>query len=195
MVRCARVEGARNPSDRIMKVVSVNRSQEHSFSKTQVPEIYLLEGIGVESDAHSGRTVQHRSRIAANPNAPNLRQVHLVQEELFSELMKAGFDIKPGDIGENITTRGIDLLSLPKGAILMLGESARVEITGLRNPCSQLDRFENGLMAAVLEKDPEGNLKRKAGIMGIVIKGGRVRPGDQITISLPAGPHEELGVV
>ena len=158
MVRCVRLEGKQDMADSRMMVVSVNRSREHNFSKEVQPEIELVRGLGVDGDAHSGKTVQHRSRVAVNPDQPNLRQVHLIHEELFIELKEYGFDIRPGEIGENITTRGIDLLSLPVGTILRLGEKARVEITGLRNPCAQLDGFRKGLMSAVLEKKSDGSV-------------------------------------
>jgi MOSC domain-containing protein YiiM len=174
------------------KVVAVSRSKSHSFSKSTEMSIRLLKGLGVEGDAHMGETVKHRSRVRVDPTQPNLRQVHLVQSELFDELKQKGFTIHPGDVGENITTSGIDLLGLPTGAVLHLGDSAVVEITGLRNPCSQLDGFQNGLTAAVLDRDAAGNLIRKAGIMGVVRAGGDIRPGDPIRVELPAEPHRPL---
>lgn len=152
----------------------------------------LPYGPGVEGDAHAGETVRHRSRVARDPNQPNLRQVHLIHSELHDALAAAGFSVSAGDMGENITTRGIDLLALPTGARLRIGESAVIEVTGLRNPCAQLDRFQPGLMAAVLERDEEGNLIRKAGIMGIVLTAGEVRGGDSIRVELPPGPHQPL---
>ncbi len=195
MVRCVRVEGEESMADSRMKVISVSKSREHNFSKEAQSEIELVRGMGVDGDSHSGRTVQHRSRVAVDPDQPNLRQVHLIHEELFIELKEDGFDIRPGEIGENITTRGIDLLSLPVGTILKLGEKARVEITGLRNPCTQLDVFRKGLMSAVLEKKPDGSVIRKSGVMGIVLEGGKVRPGDLIQIVYPPEPYEPLGAV
>jgi MOSC domain-containing protein YiiM len=174
------------------KVVAVGRSKSHSFSKSTEMSIRLLKGLGVEGDAHMGETVKHRSRVRVDPTQPNLRQVHLVQSELFDELRQKGFSIHPGDIGENIATSGIDLLGLPTGAVLHIGDSAVVEITGLRNPCSQLDGFQKGLTAAVLDRDSAGNLIRKAGIMGIVREGGDIRPGDAIRVELPAEPHRAL---
>jgi MOSC domain-containing protein YiiM len=155
-------------------------------------EIRLLEGLGVEGDAHCGATVKHRSRVARDPTQPNLRQVHLVHAELFDELRAKGFAVTPGDIGENVTTRGIELLALPAGAQLRLGIEAVVEVTGLRNPCAQLDGFAPGLMAATLDRDAEGRLVRKAGIMGVVLAGGVVRPGDRIDVALPPLPHRPL---
>ncbi len=173
-------------------IAAVSRSQEHSFSKANQESITLVKGLGVEGDAHSGETVKHRSRVAQDPSQPNLRQVHLVHAELFDELQVAGFKIRPGDIGENITTNGIDLLQLPTGARLHLGETAIVEVTGLRNPCLQLNNFQPDLMDAVLARDSEGNLVRKAGIMGIVLVDGQVRPGDGIRVELPPQPYRAL---
>jgi MOSC domain-containing protein YiiM len=173
-------------------VVAVSKSPRHSLSKPNAESILLVEGIGVEGDAHAGATVKHRSRVARTPDAPNLRQVHLVQAELHDELRGAGFDLSPGEMGENVTTRGLDLLSLPAGARLHLGESAVVEVTGLREPCSQLDTIQPELMKATLDRDAEGNLIRKAGIMSVVVVSGEVRPGDLVRIELPPGPHRPL---
>jgi MOSC domain-containing protein YiiM len=173
-------------------VKAVSRSATHSFSKSNQHSIRLLTGLGVEDDSHMGETVQHRSRVAADPTRPNLRQVHLMHTELHDELRAAGFSVSAGEMGENVTTRGIDLLGLPAGARLHLGATAVVAVTGLRNPCTQLDRFQPGLMAAVLGRDEQGNLVRKAGIMGIVVTGGEVRPGDRIHVILPRGPHQRL---
>ena len=166
-------------------VVAVCCSPTHSFSKPLVDAIRLLEGLGVEGDAHLGRTVRHRSRVAADPTQPNLRQVHLIHAELHDELRTAGFDVTPGQMGENITTRGVDLLGLPVDTRLRIGADAVVGITGLRNPCAQLDNFQPGLMAAVLGRDESGRLIRKSGIMGVVLAGGWIRPGDPIAIELP----------
>jgi MOSC domain-containing protein YiiM len=173
-------------------VTAVSMSAGHTFSKAEQNSIRLLVGLGVEGDAHCGATVKHRSRVAANPDQPNLRQVHLIHSELHDELRAAGFDVSAGQMGENITTRGVDLLGLPTGTRLHLGETAIVEITGLRNPCAQLDNFQSGLMAATLDRDAEGNLIRKAGIMGIVLASGEVRAGDSIRVELPAPPHRRL---
>lgn len=173
-------------------MVAVGRSATHSFSKPVQNGIRLLTGLGVEGDAHSGRTVKHRSRVARDPSLPNLRQVHLLHAELHDELRAAGFLVSAGQMGENVTTRGIDLLRLPTGTRLHLGATAVVEVTGLRNPCAQLDHFQPGLMAAVLARDEQGHLVRKAGIMGIVLADGEVRPGDPIHIELPAEPHRPL---
>ena len=175
-------------------VRAVHSSAGHTFSKPSRPFIRLLEGLGVEGDAHSGAMVKHRSRVARDPSQPNLRQVHLMHEEFHDQLRAAGFRVGPGDMGENITTRGIDLLGLPARTRMRIGEAV-IEVTGLRNPCTQLDKFQPGLMAACLESDAEGNLVRLAGIMGIVVAGGEVRPGDAIGVELPDRPHAPLAVV
>ncbi len=174
------------------EVVAVSRSPRHTFSKAAADSIRLIAGLGVEGDAHAGATVKHRSRVARNPAQPNLRQVHLIQAELFEELRAGGFAVGPGQMGENVTTRGIDLLGLPTGARLHLGEEAVVEITGLRNPCSQIDDFQPGLMGAVLGRDARGNVVRKAGVMGVVVAGGWVRAGDPLRVTLPAGEQAPL---
>lgn len=173
-------------------VEAVSRSPRHTFSKANQPRIRLLAGLGIEGDAHLGATVKHRSRVAADPTQPNLRQVHLIHAELHDELRAAGFHVQAGQMGENITTRGIDLLGLPKGTWLHIGASAVVEVTGLRNPCDQLDQLQSGLRAAVLARDEQGRLVRKAGIMGIVLADGEVRPGDAIRIVLPPPPFQPL---
>jgi MOSC domain-containing protein YiiM len=174
------------------RVVAVCASPTHSFTKPTLDAIRLLEGLGVEGDAHAGVTVKHRSRVAADPNQPNLRQVHLIHAELHAELNTAGFDVAPGDMGENVTTSGVALLALPVGTLLRLGPEAVVEVAGLRNPCMQLDAFRPGLMSAVLDRDEEGRPIRKAGIMGVVRTGGEVRPGDSIQVELPPLPHRPL---
>jgi MOSC domain-containing protein YiiM len=176
-------------------VTAVSVSAGHTFSKQNREAIRLLAGLGVEGDAHAGPTVKHRSRVARDPAQPNLRQVHLVHAELHDELNAAGFRVSPGDIGENVTTRGVDLLALPTGTRLHLGGGAVVEVTGLRNPCAQLDGFRPGLMAAVLDRDEHGGLIRKAGVMGIVVTGGELRPGDPVRVELPSGPHLPLAPV
>ncbi len=173
-------------------IVAVARDGQHRFSKQLCDHIDLVAGLGVTGDAHCGEKVKHRSRVRRDPTKPNLRQVHLVHEALFDDLRDKGFDVGPGDIGENVTTRGLDLLGLPRGTRLRLGRTAIVEITGLRNPCKQLDDFQDGLMAATLDRDDDGNLIRKAGIMGVVIAGGRIAPADPIAIDLPPEPHEPL---
>ena len=172
-------------------VTAVHRSDTHTFSKRSQERIRLLAGLGVEGDAHAGVTVKHRSRVAADPTQPNLRQVHLIHAELHEELLGRGFRVQPGDMGENITTRGLDLLGLPVGTKLTVG-GAVLEVTGLRNPCAQLDAFQTGLMAAVLDRDAAGELVRKAGIMAVVLEGGEVQPGDPIRAELPPAPHRKL---
>lgn len=176
-------------------VTAVASSGTHTFSKPPRPSIRLLEGLGVDGDAHAGTTVKHRSRVRRDPAAPNLRQVHLLHAELHDELNAAGFDVGAGDLGENVTTRGLDLLALPAGTLLRLGDDAVVEVTGLRNPCVQLDAFRQGLTAAVLDRDEDGALVRKSGIMGVVREGGEVRPGDAIAVVLPPEPHRALEAV
>lgn len=163
-------------------VVAVHARSVHAFSKDVQPVIELVEGHGVRGDAHFGVTVKHRSRVARDPGQPNLRQVHLLQEELLAQLVAQGLVVQPGQMGENLTTRGIDLLGLAAGTRLGLGDTAVVEITGLRNPCSQIEKFKPGLLAAVLGKTPDGTLVRKAGVMGIVLIGGRVKPGDEVRV-------------
>ncbi|PWB63047.1 MAG: MOSC domain-containing protein [Bradyrhizobiaceae bacterium] len=173
-------------------VTAVSRSARHTFSKPAQLVIRLVAGLGVEGDAHLGETVKHRSRVARDPTQPNLRQVHLLHAELHEELRAGGFNVAPGDLGENVTTRGLDLLGLAAGTCLRLGDTAVVEVTGLRNPCVQIDRFRPGLMAAVLGRDAAGNLVRKAGIMAVVRTSGEVRPGDAIAVTLPPPPHRAL---
>jgi len=176
-------------------VAAVSRSAKHTLVKANQDSIRLLSGLGVDGDAHQGATVKHRSRVARDPTQPNLRQVHLIHAELHEELRAAGFIVSAGQMGENITTQGVDLLGLPAGARLCIGGAAVVEVTGLRNPCAQLDRIQPGLMAATLGRNQHGNLVRKAGIMGVVIAGGEVRPGDQIRVELPPQPHRPLAPV
>jgi MOSC domain-containing protein YiiM len=173
-------------------VTAVSRNGEYSFTKPNRDSITLLAGLGVEGDVHAGVTVKHRSRVAQDPTQPNLRQVHLIQQELFAEVAEAGFTVTPGQLGENVTTAGLDLLGLPVGTLLRLGEQAVVEVTGLRNPCRQIDMFQDRLLKEVAFRDERGALVRKAGIMGIVREGGIVRPGDRITVTLPTGPHRPL---
>lgn len=174
------------------EVVAVSRSATHTMSKRNELSIRLVAGLGVEGDAHAGETVKHRSRVARDPSQPNLRQVHLIHAELFDELAEAGFAIVPGQLGENVTTRGLDLLALPTGTRLRLGVDAIVEVTGLRNPCAQLEGISRGLMSAVLDRDEQGGLVRKAGVMGIVLAGGEVQAGDAIQVEMPAAPHRAL---
>ena len=176
-------------------VAAVSRCEVHAFSKKKHEGIHLVAGLGVDGDAHQGERVQHRSRVARDPTQPNLRQVHLIHIELYKELEADGFNLNPGNLGENITTRGINLLALPTGTILQLGSSAVVEVTGLRNPCRQLDHFLPGLMTAVLARDRDGGLIRKAGIMGIVLASGTVVPDDSIALTLPLQPHRPLSSV
>lgn len=174
------------------RVIAVARDAGHRFSKEVVEAITIVTGLGVEGDAHAGLTVKHRSRVRADPTAPNLRQVHLIHAELFDEVAGKGFTVSPGDLGENICTAGIDLLSLPRGTVLAIGDTVRLEVTGLRNPCSQIEAFQPGLLSAVLDKRPDGTLVRKSGVMSIVLAGGTVRAGDPVQVELPAPPYLPL---
>jgi MOSC domain-containing protein YiiM len=173
-------------------VQSVHCSSRHEFSKAQVDEITLLAGIGVAGDAHAGSTVQHRSRMRADPTQPNLRQVHLIADELLVELTAAGYAVRGGHLGENISTTGIDLLALPVGAMLRLGSHALLAVTGLRNPCYQIDTFERGLLRHVVGRNHDGTVVRRAGIMSVVVQGGTVCAGDRIDVALPPLPHTPL---
>jgi MOSC domain-containing protein YiiM len=176
-------------------VTAVSAGAAHGVRKPAAPAITLVEGLGVAGDAHAGETVQHRSRVARDPTQPNLRQVHLIAEELHIQLRGGGLHVSPGDMGENVTTRGIELIALPAGTRLRLGSQAVVEVTGLRNPCAQLDTIQPGLMAATLGRDEDGNLVRKSGVMGVVLAGGDVRVGDAIEVELPPPPHRALPTV
>lgn len=173
-------------------MVAVSASPGHRFSKENRDKVRLLAGLGVEGDGHLGETVQHRSRVAQDPTQPNLRQVHVMHEELHDELRAKGFDVVPGALGENVTTRGLDLLGLPTGSKLRLGRTATIEVTGLRNPCAQLDDYQQGLLNAVLDRDEDGTLIRIAGIMAVVVASGEVRSGDSIVVELPPLPHIPL---
>lgn len=174
------------------RVETVCRSETHTMSKPAAASLRLLAGLGVEGDAHLGRTVQHRSRVAQDPTQPNLRQLHLMAGELLDELQSGGFPVQGGDMGENVVTRGLDLLALPRHTRLHLGETAVAEVTGLRNPCAQLDGLHPGLMAAVLGRDEHGGLIRRAGIMAVIRVGGEVFPGDPVRVELPPLPHQVL---
>lgn len=176
-------------------VVAVSRDAAHRFSKPGVDEIVLVAGWGVEGDAHAGTTVQHRSRVARDPSSPNLRQVHLIHAELFEEVAADGFAVAPGQMGENVTTRGIDLLGLPTDALLHLGADAVVRVTGLRNPCQQINDFEPGLLRRVLGRAEDGSVERKSGVMAVVLAGGMVRPGDVVRVEQPVGPLVPLSPV
>ncbi|GIH25694.1 MOSC domain-containing protein [Acrocarpospora phusangensis] len=173
-------------------VEAVSSSGAYTFSKPNQDVIRLLAGLGVEGDAHQGVTVKHRSRMARDPSQPNLRQVHLIHAEFHDELAGSGFSVRAGDMGENVTTRGLDLLGLPTGTRLRLGPEAVIEVTGLRNPCAQLDRFQDGLMKECVYRDEDGELVRRAGVMAVVITGGEIRPGDPIAVTYPPEPHTAL---
>jgi hypothetical protein len=173
-------------------VHAVHLSAGHSFSKQAADAIRVVAGIGIEGDAHAGSTVKHRSRVKIDPMLPNLRQVHLIHAELFVELAAQGFDVAPGDLGENITTSGVDLLGLPTGALVRIGSTALLAVTGLRNPCTQIEAFRSGLLAAVAHKQPDGRIVRKSGVMAVVLQDGTIRPGDAIAVALPPEPHLPL---
>lgn len=173
-------------------VVAVAKDGKHRFSKPTANEITIVAGLGVEGDAHAGTTVKHRSRVRRDPTAPNLRQVHLIHQELLDEVAEYGYTVLPGEMGENITTRDIDLLGLPAGTLLHVGSNVVLRVTGLRNPCSQIDKFQSGLMERMVEKLPDGSIVRKAGVMSVVETGGVVHPGDAIRVELPTGEHLPL---
>jgi len=173
-------------------VVAVSSSPEHSFSKPNAASITLIAGAGVEGDAHSGELVKHRYLVQKDPTQPNLRQVHLIHQELFAQLSDQGHDVSAGELGENITTQGIDLLALPAGAVLHFGSEVTLELTGLRNPCAQINEFQNGLMPLLRHRDDDGTIVRIGGVMAVVRSGGVVKPGDDITIELPPKPHHAL---
>lgn len=173
-------------------VVAVSSSPEHSFSKPNVASITLIAGVGVEGDAHSGELVKHRYLVQKDPTQPNLRQVHLIHQELFGKVAEQGHDVKAGELGENITTRGIDLLSLPTGTVLQIGSEVTLELTGLRNPCVQINDFQDGLMPLLRHRDNDGDIVRIGGVMAVARSGGVVRPGDEITVELPHKPHLAL---
>jgi len=176
-------------------IIAVSRCEFHSFSKHNQEAIQLIAGLGVEGDAHSGKTVKHRFLVKKDASRPNIRQIHLIHAELFDELEYKGFSVKPGELGENITTRGIDLLGLPTGTILSIGSEVVIEVTALRNPCKQIDEFQQGLLKEVLYKDEDGNIVRATGVMGIILKGGTVQPGDSIVAKLPPEPYHKLEYV
>ena len=180
-------------NDHVMEptVISVNVSPAHSFSKTPTDSVVLEEGVGVRGDAHAGTTVKHRSRVARDPDQPNLRQIHLIHQELFDQLAAAGHAVAPGQLGENITTSGIDLLGLPVGARLHIADAVIV-VTGLRNPCQQINDFQPGLLKQVLRPDASGHVQKLTGVMGIVARSGTIRPQDRITLELPPEPHHPL---
>lgn len=174
------------------RIVAVARDGAHRFSKPIVEAIEIVAGTGVRGDAHQGETVQHRSRVAVDPGQSNLRQVHLIHAELLADLAARGFTVAPGELGENVTTHGVDLLALPRGALLHLGDEVVLEVTGLRNPCRQIEQFGPGLLAAVLDRAADGSLIRKAGVMAVAHLGGTLRAGDPIHVELPPPPHQAL---
>ncbi|HYO32477.1 MAG TPA: MOSC domain-containing protein [Nocardioidaceae bacterium] len=176
-------------------VRGVSKDTGHRFSKLPCESVELVEGLGVGGDAHAGATVQHRSRVRVDPTQPNLRQVHLLHAELFELVRRHGFELRQGDLGENLLTEHLDLLSLPQGTLLAVGADAVVRVTGLRNPCRQIDGFQAGLLKLMVARDRTGQVQRRAGIMAVVERGGMVRPGDAIQVQLPPEPHLPLHVV
>ncbi|WP_309050743.1 MOSC domain-containing protein [Streptomyces sp.] len=175
------------------RVTAVSRNETYSFSKPNRESVTLLAGLGVAGDVHAGETIRHQFRMTYEPDLPNLRQVHLMHEELFGELARKGFEVSAGQLGENITTRGVDLLGLPTGALLRLGEQAVLEVTGLRNPCAKINDFREGLLGEVFALDPEsGAFSFKSGVMAVVRRGGTVRPGDGVEVEYPPVPHRPL---
>jgi len=172
-------------------VIAVASDSEHNFSKITKPAITLVAGFGVKGDAHAGVTVKHRSRVAKDPSQPNLRQVHLIHQELFEDLSKQGYEVVAGQMGENVVTRGISLLDLPTGTKLEIGE-AIIEITGLRNPCHQLNQIKDGLMQKLVFKTENGDVVRLCGVMAIVLRGGDIKEGDEIQVILPKKPYIAL---
>ena len=176
-------------------IAALHRSDAHTFSKAPAEALTLLAGLGVEGDAHCGATVRHRSRVAIDPHQPNLRQVHLITTEILDDLRTRGYDVAPGDLGENVTTTGIDLHGLPTGTLIRLGDSALVALTGLRNPCQQIETFRRGLLRQVVGKDGDGDIVRRAGVMAVVVQGGDVRRGDCIVAQLPPPPLTPLAKV
>ncbi|MDH6516370.1 MOSC domain-containing protein YiiM [Streptomyces sp. SAI-208] len=177
------------------KITAVSSNGTYSFTKPNREAITLLAGFGVAGDVHGGATVKHRFRMRKDPSQPNLRQVHLMHAELFEELRAAGFEVGAGELGENVTTRGVDLLGLSVGTRLHLGDEAVVEVTGLRNPCAQIDRFRKGLLKEVVGRGPDGAARFRSGIMSVVVVGGVVRPGDTVGVEAPPGPHRPLDIV
>jgi MOSC domain-containing protein YiiM len=181
------------PSDTLHgTIVAVSLSETHSFVKANRDSVRLIAGFGVEGDAHGGPTVKHRSRVARDATVPNLRQVHLIHAELLEELMESGFDVAPGELGENLTTHGIPLLELPTGTRLRIGDDAVIEVTGLRTPCVQIDRFRSGLLGKVVRRSETGEIVRRAGVMSVVVESGVVRTGDAVVVELPEEPHRAL---
>lgn len=173
-------------------IVALARNGEHRFYKQPVPDLTLIAGQGVLGDAHCGVTVKHRSRVARDPTQPNLRQVHLIGAELLDEVTAKGLPVAPGEMGENVTLRGLDLLSLPRGTVLHLGREAAIELTGLRNPCAQIDAFRPGLLAEMLPRGADGQVIRRAGVMAVVRNGGVIRVGDAVAVVLPDAPHQPM---
>jgi MOSC domain-containing protein YiiM len=177
-----------NHDSKESSVVAVHRKEEYGVFKEIQESVHLVKGFGVQGDAHMGTLVQHRYNKKQNPNQPNLRQVHLIQAELFDDLKELGLIVKPGEMGENITTRNIDIINLPLDTKLHLGDSAILQLTGLREPCGQLNTVQKGLKNAVLDESG----KSRVGVMSVVLRGGAVKADDLIRVELPSEPHQDL---
>ena len=173
-------------------VVAVSKDEYHRFSKVPCTQITLIKGVGVRGDTHSGVTVQHLFAVEQDPRQPNLRQVHLLQQEFLDQARDQGYELTPGDLGENILTDDLDLVGLWQDTLLHIGSQAVVRVSGLRNPCAQIDSFRPGLLQVAVRRDLKGDVVRKAGIMGVVTTGGVVHPGDEIEVEWPAQPHRRL---
>ena len=145
----------------------------------------------MEGDAHAGPFVRHRHLARRHPKMPNLRQVHLIPSELFQALRADGYELRPGDLGENILTAGLDLEALPLGTILKLGAEAAIELTGLRTPCVLIDRFKPGLKRRMLVEE-YGRPRFRCGVMAVVRSSGRISTGDAIAVRLPSEPLKSL---
>jgi hypothetical protein len=171
-------------------VHSVSASPRHGFSKLVRESITLIKGHGVDGDAHAGAFVKHRYLARWRPRMANERQVHLINQALFEELFSEGFNVQPGNLGENVTTRGIDLLRLPLGTMLALGPTAAVELRGLRTPCVLVDRFRKGLLKALVRKGEQPRFR--AGVMGVVREGGILFPGNPVKVTISPAPWQAL---
>lgn len=198
----------------VAQVVAVSRDGTHRFSKVPRQAITVVAGMGVAGDAHAGTLVQHRSRVRRDPNQPNLRQVHLIQTELLDEARAAGHDVAPGGLGENVLTEGLDLLALATDSRLLIGDAV-LRVTGLRNPCHQINEYSAGLLNIVVARiDGVGSsadvtlsasggadaldgvrIVRRAGVMAVVERDGEIRPSMFIDVLAPPEPHRPLAPV
>lgn len=172
-------------------VLAVSADRGHRFRKMPQRDILLVEGHGVEGDAHAGPFVRHRYLARRQPRLPNLRQVHLIPSALFGTLRRCGYEIGAGGLGENVTTAGLNLEEMPLGTRILLGQTASVELIGLRTPCVLIDRFRSGLKQHLLAFAKTGPAFR-CGVMGVVRTGGRVAAGDVARVVLPSPPVRAL---